>query len=99
MPTPILKLLGSICGSSQVPIGTPSSPGTTNGSTRPHSIARQTRGSVCTWETTEQTITSEAATGGEIAYSHNPMAVMPVPKPVRPLTMPAASAPRSTSAI
>ena len=50
-----------------MPKGTPSSPGTTNGSTRGQSMTRQIIGSVWTCETTEQMIAKDAATGGETA--------------------------------
>ena len=70
-----------------------------NGITRSHSIVRHIIGSVCTWATREQITASEAAMGGEMAYNHMPMAEMAVPKPVRPLTKPPASAPRRTRTI
>ena len=56
-----------MCGNSQVPIGTPSTPGMTKIRTRRHWMARQIRCSVCNCDTTEQMIASEAAAVGGIA--------------------------------
>ena len=56
-------------------------------------MVRQIIGSVCSCETTEQMITSVAATVGGSAKSQMPSAVSAVPKPVSPLTMPPARAP------
>ncbi len=64
---PNLKSLGSMCGRSSVPIGTPISPGTTKTSARFQSIFRQIKCSVCVCDTTEQMIANEAATVGGIA--------------------------------
>ena len=58
---------GSMCGNSKVPIGTPSRPGMTKTRTRRHWMARQIRCSVCSCDTTEQMIASEAAAVGGIA--------------------------------
>ena len=60
------KVAASTWGSSHVPMGTPTRPGTTNTATRRQSICRQISGIICTCATSEQMITSEAATVGEM---------------------------------
>src|SRR5271157_4653347 len=71
-------------------------PARMNGITRPASMKRQMRGKVCNCATTEHTTTSEDVTVGGSTYSHGPIEVMAVPKPISPETKPPASAPAAT---
>jgi hypothetical protein len=59
-----LKISGSVCAISIVPIGTPASPPITNGHIRVKSKLRHIDGKVAVWATTEQINTSGTAREG-----------------------------------
>ncbi len=96
-PTQNFTVPTETCTSSQVPSGMPASPPIRNGVRRFTSSACQIDGSDWIWAATEHTSTSVAATVTGSACSHSTSAIMPVPKPVRPLTNPPAKAPATIS--